>query len=104
LEFCVREVKREFANVGGELGFVHAMLARPVEQHVKHRLIILADNSGEQINDLAAAQRRQMPDHSEDEGDAVARELKHVARVRVTVKEAVDEDHPEHGITTACRK
>jgi hypothetical protein len=33
------------------------MLARPVEQHLKHGLIVLADNSGEQINHLALAKR-----------------------------------------------
>src|SRR5262245_30054277 len=81
------------------------MLARPVEQHVKHGLIILADDSGEQIDDLTAGKRREAPDHAEvDERDAVAREIEHVTRVRISVKKAVEQDHLEHGIGAACRQ
>src|SRR5215468_4537125 len=81
------------------------MLSRPIQQHLKHCLIVLADNSGEQINYLTPAKCGEVPDHSEvDQGDAIAGEIKHVARVRISVKEAVDQNHLEHGIGAACRQ
>src|SRR5262245_4546111 len=81
------------------------MLSRPIEQHLKHCLIVLADNSGEQINYLTPAKRGEVPNHSEvDQGDAIAGEIKHVARVRVSMKEAVDQNHLEHRIAAACRQ
>src|SRR5262249_11133684 len=86
-------------------GSIHSILSRPVEQHLEHGLIVLADNSGQQINHLIPAKLREAPDHPKvDQGDAVAREIKHVAWVRIRVKEAVDQDHLEHGIATTGRQ
>src|SRR5215467_16168832 len=81
------------------------MLSRPVQQHLKHGLLVLADNPGEQINYLIAAKRREVPDHSEvDQSDAIVGQIKHVAGMRIRVKEAVDQNHLEHRIAAACRQ
>src|SRR5260370_40098529 len=42
LQLHVGVVEREFAEIGGEPGLVHNVIAAPVEQHLQHRLLVVA--------------------------------------------------------------
>ena len=48
----------EFAKIGGEPSFVHKFVAAPVEQHLHHRLLVMAGESRQQIDDLSAPRGR----------------------------------------------
>ena len=102
LQLQVDVVEREFAEIGGEPGLVHNVIAPPVEQHVQHRLLVVARKPRQQIDDLPATLRREPTYHAEiDQRDAVARQINHVARVRIGVEETVHQYHLEHGIRAA---
>ena len=58
-------VEHQLVDVGGEPRLVDVRVARPVEQHVEHRLLVHAREAGEQIDDLAPAARREPADHAE---------------------------------------
>ena len=63
-------------------------VARPVEQHVDHRLLVEPREAGEEIDHLIAPERAQASDHAEiDDCDAVVGKVEHVARMRIGVKE-----------------
>src|SRR5215813_9443601 len=95
-------IEREFAEIGGEPGLVHKVVAAPVEQHLQHCLLVVARESRQQIDDLPATNRREPTHYAEiDQRDAVAGQIHHVARVRIGVEEAVHQDHLEHGIRAA---
>jgi hypothetical protein len=77
-------------------------VARPVQQHVGHRLRLALDQAQQQAAAVRRGGARQPPDHAEvDEGDAVAGQVEHVARVRVGVEEAVLDDHLQHRLRAA---
>ena len=101
----VRVVERELVHVRGEPLLVHRVLARPVEQHLEHRLVVVAREAGEEIHDLVAPRRREPSGHAEvDHRDAVAGQIEHVARMRVGVEEAVHQDHLQHRVGAALRE
>jgi hypothetical protein len=80
-----------------------AVAAGPVQQHVGHRLRLAFHQAQQQAQQFLAPARRQPPDHAEvDEGDAVARQVEHVAGVRVGVEEAVLDDHLQHRLRAAA--
>ncbi len=81
------------------------VVAGPVEQHVGDVLRLALDEAEQQLQQLVAAPCREPPHHAEvDEGEAVARQVEHVARVRVGVEEAVLDDHLEHRLRAALRE
>ena len=102
LERQVAVIGHEFVDVGGESLFVDRLFAGPIEQHVDHRLAVAARDPGKQIDDLIAARKRQPAGHAEvDHRDAIARQVDHVARVRIGLEEAVLENHLEHAVDAA---
>src|ERR1700730_13938046 len=63
----------------------------------------MAHEPGEQIDHPAATRWREPTQHAEiDQRDAVAGQAHHVAGMRIGLKEAVHQDHLEHGIHAAC--
>ena len=58
LQLHVGIVEHEFAEIGGEPSLVHKFIAAPVEQHLQHRLLVVARESRQQIDDLSAPRRR----------------------------------------------
>lgn len=98
-------VEHHLVHVGGELDLVDVGVARPVHQHVEHRLFGHARQPAEQVDDLRAPLRREPPHHAEvDDHDAVARHVEHVAGMRVGVEEAVEQDHLEERVDAARRE
>ena len=52
------ETERKFPKIGGEPSLVHKFIAAPVEQHLQHRLLVMARESRQQIDDLSAPRWR----------------------------------------------
>jgi len=91
----------QIVHVGDQEVGIDVDRARPVQQDVRRRLRVPADDGGQEIDQLVAAQFRQPANHAEiQEGDAVVRQIEQVAVVRVGMEKAVQQDHLEHGIGT----
>jgi hypothetical protein len=58
LQLDVGIVERKFPKIGGEPSLVHKFIAAPVEQHLQHRLLVMARESRQQIDDLSAPRWR----------------------------------------------
>ncbi len=77
-------------------------IAGPLQQHIGHGQGLALHQSQQQLEQLLTPAHREMPDHAEvDEGQRIARQVEHIARVRVGVEEAVFHDHLEHGLRAA---
>ena len=95
-------VEDEFVQVRGELRVVDVGVTRPVEQHLDHRLVVEPREPRKQIDHLAAPHRGEPSDHAEvDYREAIAGEVIDVARMRIGVEEAVDQDHAQHRVRAA---
>ena len=78
------------------LTLVDVGVARPVEQHVEHRLFLHLREPREEVDHLVAARRAQAPDHAESIMTMrLSGRIEHIAGMRIGVEEAVDQDHPE---------
>ena len=74
LELRVGEVDGELAELAGEPRLVHDLIAAPVEEDIQHRLLVVAHEACEQVDDLTATRRRQPTHHAEiDQGETIAR-------------------------------
>ena len=65
----------------------------------------MAREPREQLDHLVAPHRREPAHHAEvDQRDAVAGQVQDVAGMRIRVKEAVHQDHLEHGVRAPRRE
>ena len=103
LQLHVSKIKGELAKVVGEPGFVHNVVASPVEQNLQHRLFVVPCDPGQEAEELIASHRREPARHTEiDQRNAVARQVHHIAGVWIGVEETVDQDHLENSVRAPC--
>ena len=90
-------------DLGLQLADLHSWLVtRPVQQHIGHGLGLVLHQAQQQLQQLITTALRQPANHPEvDECDAVARQVKHIARMGVCVEDAVFHNHLEHGVGAA---
>ena len=55
LQLHVSEIEGELAKVVGEPGFVHDVIASPVEQNLQHRLFVMLCDPGQEAEELIAS-------------------------------------------------
>ena len=96
---------QQFGDIEGEAVLVLHAVAAPVEQNLQQPLFVLSRQRMEQVDDLVAARVGEHAHHAEiDYADTVVRQEKHIARMRIGMKEAMHEHHAQYRIRAACRQ
>lgn len=82
-----------------------ALVNGPVHQHVGHGLSVALDQAVQQLQQFFAPVRRQAADHAEvDKRNGVARQVKHIAQMWVSMKTPVFDNYLQHRLRAAPRQ